>query len=624
MIQRLMRAGWRQFTLFGAMGLFALLITQNLVHYQVAEHDRLARAATDAFDQPLPDPAPRGSIFDATGAPLVTGDTVYTLHADPSVLVKGRDAAVAKLMPILRLDRATLTRDLTYRGPVSGAQYVLIADGLSSDTADAIRKLGLSGMRLERHPRAQYLSRGLAAPLLGYVDKGGAGRYGIEEAYDAALRGRDGTRLNLAAASTRLLPESARPHPYVPGADITLTINATIQQIVETRLQEELTRTHARHGTAIVMDPKTGAILAMASLPSYDPTNYSGVKNPDLFKNWALLHYQPGSTFKILSMAAGFDAGAFNTGTTVYDTGTFQSPDYQDVPIHNWEAGGWGWETPEIMLRHSANVGMVQFVQKIQPAQKYYDYLVKRFGFSRKTGLGLYEEAGAVRQADGGHWQSLDLLVNSYGQSVDVTPLQMVVAVGALANGGKRMQPYVVQKIVYFGNHVQETQPRVVAQAVSPSTADTITGVLHRSGLSQDIRDANPYGNSEATCALTDGFPVAAKTGTTTVDTSATGVSDLGKGTVASLVGYAPVDNPRFVMLVTVDHPQTLSTDSAGNNHIYGAVTAAPVWHDIAERLYPLLGIAPQPNYPDPPHTDIPRMQGPQGWGCEFDKPSQP
>jgi len=607
------------------MAYFARLIVQNLVQYQVERHVEIAQMASQS-DPPISIPAPRGSILDSAGQPLVMSDTAYKLHADPSILVQQhgttqRDAVTA-LMPRLHLDRATLTKLLTYHPGKSGAQYVLLADGLDNGMADAIRNLGWSWLRLEPYLRARFINSTLAAPLLGYVDKGGAGRYGIEEAYGAALRGRDGTRLNLAAASTRLLPESARPRPYVPGADITLTINATIQQIVETRLQEELTRTHARHGTAIVMDPKTGAILAMASLPSYDPTNYSGVKNPDLFKNWALLHYQPGSTFKILSMAAGFDAGAFNTGTTVYDTGTFQSQDYQDVPIHNWEAGGWGWETPEIMLRHSANVGMVQFAQKIQPAQRYYDYLVKRFGFSRKTGLGLYEEAGAVRQADGGHWQLLDLLVNSYGQSIDVTPLQMVVAVGALANGGKRMQPYVVQKIVYSGNHVQETQTRVVAQAVSPATADTITGVLHRSGLSQDIRDANPYGNSEATCALTNGFPVAAKTGTTTVDTSATGVSDLGKGTVASLVGYAPVDNPRFVMLVTVDHPQHLSTDNLTNNHIYGAITAAPVWHDIAERLYPLLGITPQLNYPDPPHMDIQQMQ--QSWGCEFDKPSKP
>jgi len=261
----------------------------------------------------------------------------------------------------------------------------------------------------------------------------------------------------------------------------------------------------------------------------------------------------------------------------------------------------------------------------IKPAQTYYDYLVKRFGFVQPTGIGLNEESGAVRQADGGHWQNIDLLTNSYGQSIDVTPLQMVAAVGALANGGKRMQPYVVQKIVYPGNHVQQIQPRVAAQAVKPETAATITDVLHRSGLSQDFHDENPQGNSEATCALTKDFPVAAKTGTTEPETSATGVVDLSHGgTVASLVGYAPINDPKFVMIVTVDHPQRLSTDTDGNNHIYGAITAAPVWHDIAERLYPLLGVTPQPNYPDPPHMDIQQMQGPQGWGCEFDKPSQP
>jgi len=625
-MHRLARAGWRQFVLLSAMAFFALLVTRNLAHWQVTEHAALAQEAARTFDQLVPVTAPRGNILDSASQPLVTSDMVYTLHVDPSTLVKRRAIAVAALMPILHQDRATLERKLTYRPAAPSAKYVPLADGLDGTTIAAVRKLGLPGMIIASSSRAHYLNGKLAAPLLGFVSKAGYGQYGIEQAFNKILRGQDGAELNLANTSTRQLPPTARPRPYVPGADIVLTINATIQQVVETRLQETIDHTHARGGTAIVMDPKTGAILAMASLPSYDPNAYSLVKDPSLFNNRAIQTYQPGSTFKVISVATGFDTGAFNPDTIVNDTGIFQDPHYGDVPIHNWEPRGWGPETPEIMLRHSANVGMVQFVQKINPPQTYYDYLIKHFGFTKSTGIGLIgEEIGAVRQPVGGHWQQLDLLVNSYGQSIDVTPLQLVTAMGALANNGKRMRPYLVQKIVYPGGRTWDEHPKVAAQAVSPATAATITRVLHQSGLSADLHDDNPLGNSEATCALTNGFPVAAKTGTTMPDVSASGAVDLSRGTIASLLGFAPIDNPRFVMLVTVDHPQRLSTDNPQNSHIYGSVTAGPTWHDIAERLYQLMRVAPAPNYPDPIKEDIPRFQGAQqGWGCEFNKPNQP
>jgi cell division protein FtsI (penicillin-binding protein 3) len=635
MTQRFIRLGWRQLTLLSGMILFALLITQNLAYYQVTKHADLARQAQQTYDQTIPVSAPRGEILDSKGVPLVMSAQVNKLHVDPKALnPKGLPAVTLRdareLAPILGQDVVTLTRELTYRGAnVPGANYVLIADGLSDDTANAINALNLGqGIILEARPRAFYPNGALAAPLLGFVSKNGYGQYGIEQAYDQVLRGQDGTRLNLTNASTR--PQTVRPRPFVPGADVVLTINETIQQIVEKRLTEIISRTHALGAEAIVMDPKTGAIMAMASLPSYDPNNYGLVTDPTRFNNRAIQNYQPGSTFKVISVATGFDAGAFNPTTIVNDPGIFQSPAYGDVPIHNWEPVGWGNETPEIMLRHSANVGMVQFAAMVQPPQKYYNYLINNFGFDQPTGINLPgEDTGIVRQPIGGHWQSLDQLTNSYGQSIDVTPLQLVTAMGALANGGKRMRPYVVQRVEYQGGRVVATQPKVVAQAVKPSTAATMTTVLHRAGLSQDLVDGNPYGASEATCALTQGFPIAAKTGTSTVDIVKSGAQDVAAGTVASLLGYAPIDDPKFVMLVTVDHPRRLPGDTAGGSHIYGAITAAPVWHDIAESLYRYLDIAPRPEplvKTDPAlgNENIPLFQGPQGWGCEFAKPNQP
>jgi len=634
MMQRLIRRGWRQLTLLSGMLLFALLITQNLAYWQVTEHARLARQAQQTYDQTTIVPAPRGEILDSKGLPLVMSAQVNKLYVDPTALnPKGLPAVTARdaraLAPILGQDVATLTRELTYRGAnVPGAQHVFIADGLSDDTANAINALNLGlGIILEARPRASYPDGALAAPLLGFVANDGHGHYGIEQAYDSVLRGQDGTRLNFTNASTRPLAATTRPRPFVPGADVVLTINETIQQIVEKRLAEIISHTNALGAEAIVMDPKTGAIMAMASLPSYDPNNYNLVTDLNRFNNRALQNYQPGSTFKVVSVASGFDAGVFNPTTIVNDPGIFQSPAYGDQPIRNWEPGGWGNETPEIMLRHSANVGMVQFAAMIKP-QTYYNYLINNFGFDRPTGIGLGEETGMLRLPTGGDWRPLDQLVNAYGQSIDVTPLQLVTAMGALANGGKRMRPYVVQRVEYPSGHVVATQPKVAAQAVTPATAATMTALMHRSGLSQDLIDRNPYGASEATCALTQGFPIAAKTGTSTVDIVRSGAQDVAAGTVASLLGYAPIDDPKFVMLVTVDHPRPLPGDSSSGSHIYGAITAAPVWHDIAESLYRYLDIAPRPeplrNDPILGSDNIPLFQGPQGWGCEFAKPNQP
>jgi cell division protein FtsI (penicillin-binding protein 3) len=348
------------------------------------------------------------------------------------------------------------------------------------------------------------------------------------------------------------------------------------------------------------MDAHTGAILAMASLPSYDPNRYGRVPYPNLFDNLALQSYQPGSTFKVVSVSAGLDSGSFTTQTTVNDPGFYQN---YGITVRNWEVGtGWGIETPEIMLQHSANVGMAQFANLEGPTT-FYKYVVDRFGFNSPTGVDLPSDSpGLVRWPGHGYWLPMDMLTNSYGQGINVTPLQLIDAVAAIANGGIRMRPYVVQKIVFNDrpNHTWVASPRRLGRAVSPTTARTMTRLLQASAY-----------DGEAMCALTSNYPVAAKTGTATIEGPAAHGLDLRGGTVASLVGFAPANNPRFVMLIKLTHP----LPGAGGRHIWGSVVAAPAWHDIALSLYRMLGILPQRGSTP---ADLTYKQSPNYWDCEF------
>ncbi len=259
------------------------------------------------------------------------------------------------------------------------------------------------------------------------------------------------------------------------------------------------------------------------------------------------------------------------------------------------------------MLRHSANVGMAQFVNMMRPTT-FYHYVTDQFGFNSPTGIQLAGESpGFVRTPTNGQpWRMMDLLTNSYGQGINVTPLQLTAAVGALANGGWRMKPYIVKSIIYPGEDNRPpyiAHPQRVVQAVSAATAQTMTALLQHSAE-----------NGEATCALTKDYPAAAKTGTATIEGPAAHGLDYTGGTVASLVGYAPVNDPKFVMLVTLNHPKP----GYNNNDIWGSVVAAPAWHDIAMALYRLMGIVPQPGS-TPAQLDQWQGSGPGGWACAFD-----
>ncbi len=599
MTGRVLRRGWRHLIVLAALLAFAATIARNLVYWQVIDHGPLSEAASRLYESEVVIPARRGRIVDATGLPLATSVLTYDVAADPSYTAHPRAAAI-DLAHALHRAPGPLRALLAQRQ----VHYVLIQRQVDAATAATIRAQQLQGVILTPSWRTVFPQGTLAAAVLGFVNADGVGQYGLEQSYDRLLRGRDGTQFATDAADARLSPAGA-PRPAVDGATLVLTIDGRLQSAVEQRLAEAVRRYGAESGSAIVMDPHTGAILAMASLPTFDPNAYGQVTDLRAFDNLALQSYQPGSTFKIVSVAAGLDSHAFTPRTVVYDPGYYSN---YGITVHNWQAGvGWGAETPEKMLRYSANVGMAQFANLMGPLT-FYRYVTGRFGFGRPTGIDLPDEsAGLVRtpgNAAGLTWQMEDLLTNSYGQGIDVTPLQMLTAAGALANHGWRMRPYLVQRILAPGTArpLLAVTPQRLGQAVGAQTAATMTRLLQASAV-----------DGEATCALTAGYAVAAKTGTATIEgPSAYGMNFAG-GTVASLIGYGPLPNPRFVMLVTIRRPQP----GPLGNDIWGSVVAAPAWHDIAEDLYRLLGLTPQPGSTP---ADLAALQGsgPRGWDCAF------
>jgi cell division protein FtsI/penicillin-binding protein 2 len=329
-------------------------------------------------------------------------------------------------------------------------------------------------------------------------------------------------------------------------------------------LAEAITKYAAEGGTVIVMDPKTGAILAMATYPSYDPNHFYEVPM-ELYNNPAVSEqYEPGSVFKIITMAAGLDVGIIGPETTFYDSGTME---VGGLVIQNPDRRAHGLVTMTDIIAHSLNVGAA-YVSTSLGEERFYTY-VRRFGFGCETGIDLYgEAAGSLKVPGSSRWSRSDLGTNSFGQGIAVTPLQMIAAVAAVANRGFLMKPYVVERIVYE-QEVIVTQPTVVRQAISARAAEQLTDMLM-----ETVKQG-------AKLASVPGYDVAGKTGTAQIPVGDHYDPDL---TIASFVGFAPADDPRFIALVKIDKPRVASE---------GAHVAAPVFQAIAERLFVLLDVPP-------------------------------
>lgn len=563
----LQRAHRRQLFYFLAAAIVVVLLFGRTAYWQFFRNQSLAAIAQADQIHAFSVPAGRGAIYDADGRLLAVSVTQDTVIVDPDVLrATGALASTAtRLASLLGLQSADVLRQIS----VPGA-YVRLHDAngamllLTQAQSDAVNAAGLGGVALIPQVSRIYPDGALAAQVLGFVSRNGdKGAYGIEQRYESALAGTPGVLYTSVDGFGNPLATSAqRQTPASPGADVTLTLDATIQYWVEQGLAQTVASTQSDGGTVIVEDPKTGAILAMASLPSFNPNSY-GASPLASFVNPAISDtYDPGSVMKAITMAAGIDSGVISPESTYVDNG---SAVIDGVTLHNWADRGYGYLNMTQVLQYSANTGAIWVEQQLGASRL--DQYLNGFGFQHTTGIELPGEAAGLSDNSGD--AALAAAENSFGESIGVTPLQMVAAYGALANGGVVMRPYIVSSTTADGGAGATTTygPHQARQVVSAQTAATVTAML-----------VNSAQVSEAEMNLLPGYTIAAKTGTSTPDPQNASV------TYASVLGYAPATNPRFVLLVKLDHPKT---------DIFGGSAAGPLWRALASKLFTYYQIAP-------------------------------
>jgi len=532
-----------------------LILVGQLVRWQVLQRGRLVQAEAEGSQETAIQPR-RGTIRDRNGHILALDIFEYEVSAAPKVIADPWEVA-SKLAPILGSPPQQIYRQISDRE----ATYVQLARRIPWSAGEAIRSLGLSGITLDPRPKRFYPEGELAAQVISFVNEEREAYSGVEGYYDGLLKGLHGS---WEGASTIDL---SRFTTIRDGCDLVLTIDRTIQYVVERELEDAISRWGAKGGTIIVMDPRSGGILAMASHPSCDLNQY-GMKSLALFLNPAVSsQYEPGSVFKIVTMAAGLDAGVITPQSTFQDKGAMG---VKGCTIQNPGGHPYGQVTVADVLAHSLNVEAAR-VSTILGPERFYEY-VRRFGFGQATGVDLAGEIpGMLRLPGDGEWSECDLATNSFGQGVAVTPLQMITAVSAVANGGLLMKPHVVEQIIDRGT-VTPIQPTVLHRVIAERTAHDLTAMLVEA-VEEGMRPA-----------MVKGYKIAGKTGTAQIPDLDSG-GYLKDRFIASFVGYAPADNPRFVVLVKINEPKDPS---------YGGLeVAAPVFSSVARKLFIHLGIPP-------------------------------
>lgn len=508
----------------------------------------------------IPVQAPRGEILDRAGRVLATSKTVYAAYAVPAEVTEPVAAAQA-LAPILARSAGFLQQRLRQR-----AALVYLRRQLGASQAQAVRRLRLAGIGLAPEVRRVYPYGALAAEIVGFTGIDAQGLAGLELSYNRYLQGVNGAiRVEYDARNRRIPQARTTYQPARPGDTVVTTIDVGLQEMAQEALAQALAASGARSGVVLMMGVRTGAILALAVSPSFDPTRYADYA-PVRWKDPAVSDtYPPGSTFKPITAASALEAGVVSPDTGFYDPGFVR---IDGRVIRCWKGGGHGSQTLRAVIRNSCNVGVAEVGLRLG-TERFYHYL-GRFGLTGRTGIDLPGEALAILPR-ASSVKPVDLAVMAFGQTLAVTPIQIADAIAAIANGGRLMRPRVVSEILSpRGKVIRRVRPELQGRPIRPAVAAEVRSmmedvVLHGSGKN----------------ARLPGYRVAGKTGTSQVVVN--GRYEPGQY-IASFVGYGPLPDPAVLCLVVIDRPQ--------GEH-FGGQVAAPVFGRLMARALPYLGIAP-------------------------------
>ncbi len=545
------------------IGFWMLIVIARLVHLQFSQHETLIERAKQQQQDAIPTTAPRGELLDRQERQLARSIQTVSLFVDPFGLDSAAlECTASELSNTLGMKYADLLKEFR-DGQAEKKRFIRVVRRLDADQAGKITALGLPGLHFELEPKRYYPNGPLAAHVLGYVGIDGKGLGGVEQFYNSKIAGEPGQLF---------LERDAKGKPYEsyeiaskPGQTVVLTIDQTVQYQAEQALNAAIQRTRAKSGTVIVLDPKSGEILALANAPSFDPNNVAATK-AETRSNWALQNiYEPGSTFKIVAFAAALEKNLVKPEDRIdCQMGAIT---VAGRVIHDHTA--FGTLTITQALEKSSNVAAIKLGLRVGDPTMY-DY-IRRFGFGSKTGIELPgETVGIVRKVE--RWQASSIGSIAIGQEVGVTPVQMVSAFGAVANDGVRIAPHLIREVRNAeGAVVYRAQPEQ-RRVISAQVATSLRGMLEGVTLIGTAKQAQ-----------LDGYSAAGKTGTAQKIDPRTKAYSATKH-VASFVGFAPLSNPRVAIIVVIDEP-------AGAYH--GGDVAAPVFREVAELILPGLDVEP-------------------------------
>ena len=540
--------------------LLASAVWTRLAYWQVVKHSSLAAAARAQYTQRVVLPAQRGRIFDSQGRPLAVDTTAYSVFVSPQyVPASERRQVAAALSSATGRPVDQVSAILT-----SGEVFAYVAHQQPQAVADRLSQMQLPGVGLEPEQERSYLPGGskdstLASNLLGFVNATGNGQYGIEQAYNTRLKGRDGYSYTYTdQAGNQVVLGSTLHRDAVNGADLGLTIDSDIQYAAEQAIEAGVKAAHAQSGSVLIMDPSTGGIIASADYPSYDANRYGTANVASFVDNAFSYLYEPGSVMKVATLAGAIDAGAITPQTTIDDPGVIGVGGYA---IHDWDFRSHGIVTMTRVLEDSLNVGAIRAMQAEGP-RAFYHYL-QAFGFAGPTGVDVAGEASSPL-APYQNWRPANFATASFGQGISVNMAQMLAAVNVIANGGRYATPHVVATINGRPAPGANAPQR---QVISPRAAADMKWMM-----TQVVQ----HGSGWKSCIPGFELDEAGKTGTSNIPVNGKYTGDVW----ASYVGFMPASNPRFTMLVVIRKPH-----NGSNDHDEGYYVSAPVWKQIAQDI---------------------------------------
>ncbi len=597
-----------------ALQLYTLMVVDYSYYTKLALRNQTRTTAV---------PAQRGTIYDVNMHMLACSISVENVYLDPHELKQAKEdipAISAALAEILDLDAEKIEKQARN----TRLRYQQIAANVDEETANQIRRMinekDISGIHLEPSTKRYYPFGALASQVVGFVNASNTGCEGIEAAYNSFLSGAAGKVITTKGNNEMDMPFSYENYiSSIPGCDVILTLDTTVQACLEKRMEEAIAKYAVQNGAfGIVMNVKTGEILAMATIGGYDPNHYLEIYDPDAaqaveelrlsylqhpqsseayssgltaykdalqaarLKQWRNRclsdGYEPGSTFKVLTMAAALDSGAITLDNHFYCNGAERIPGRSQL-LHCWRSAGHGSETTAQALQNSCNIAFAHIALKLG-GDTFYEY-IKNFGVLEKTGIDLAGESKGVffskeLVTNTDKWGTASLTSGSFGQTFKLTPLQLVRAISAVVNGGYLMEPYIVSEVINAaGNTVLKQEPTVVRQVISEQTSQ-IMRTLMESVVTEGT----------AKNAAVAGFSIGGKTGTSEkIDV----LDENGKPTldkIVSFVGVAPMDDPQYIVLVALDTPSRKT-----GLYISGGVMAAPTVGAVLSDILPYLGV---------------------------------